>query len=63
MENLWRSFTRQKKRFFPPAKGVKKRFADQMDSVVMATFTIGRIQNGFDNAERHTGPQDAKRIP
>ena len=34
-----------------------------MDSVVMATFTISRIQNGLDNAERHTGPQDAKRIP
>jgi hypothetical protein len=64
---IWRAdhahTTDKKSASFLQLKRVKKRFADQMGSVVMTTLTISRIHNGFDNAERHTSPQNAKRIP
>jgi hypothetical protein len=47
----------------PRPKGTKKRFSHQTGSVLMTTFTIGCRQNRLDNAERHAGPQNGKRIP
>ena len=32
-------------------------------SVVMPTLAIGRIQNGLDDAKRHSGPQNTECIP